>query len=787
VALVFHSGFETNDFSEWNSTTGSPSIDATTKKTGSYAMRCNTSSAQAYAGGPGSITRFSLYLYIASFPSSTTLIVGSESVANVRLGTTGILYLYDGNTEEDSYSSLNTGQWYRISGSIDGSNNAKLFVDGIERCTTSAMSETYFGASLGVISSVTADLYFDDWAQDSTASTADLGDIRVQVALPESNGNANQYDQTTGYTYCDNLPADTDYVEDNGSDVAREQFNIPSMTSMGIAGETPQAVNVIVRMDRDGGGATTHSISVRDNSTDFEYATAGVAAWTQYNQYLATMPSGGGAWTEVRWDALQVGVYHLGNQDQRCSTALAMLAYTVVPSALDVNVADANPAVTDAVTIRLLQLKPNVSDSVGVTDIVTMQRIDSILSINVADANPNITDAVTMRLLQLKPNVSDNMGVTDTATVRLTTLKINVVDTIGLTDTVNVKQQIRIDGFDNLTVTDAIIMQLDLLRVSLADAVGVSDAVAMALSPLKLSAADAITLTDAITARLPLLKISEADSLTIAEAVTVSIDLLKINVADNLTVTASVTVDVTTGVLSINVADTITLTDSTALQLDLLKINVAETLTVAESLSTRLDLLKINVADSITVVDSATVIIGAGVLSINVADSIAVAELVAMQLDLLKFSVADAVGLTDAITARLDLLKASLADTLTLTDAVTPRLDLLKIDTSDSLTVAELAQISVTPLKVSVGEAVGVSEGLTVSTTPLKFSVADSLGISDSVAATIIAQALAVDVADAIGLTDSAAAAIAIYPLLRAFLFVKQTSSNVGIRRCQGV
>jgi hypothetical protein len=239
--------------------------------------------------------------------------------------------------------------------------------------------------------------------------------------------------------------------------------------------------------------------------------------------------------------------------------------------------------------------------------------------------------------------------------------------------------------------------------------------------------------------------------------------ILDVNVADaNPNVTDAVTIQRTAGAaLEINVADSIGLTDTAAAQLDILKPSVADTLTVTDAVIARLDLLKINVSDNVGLTDAVTVEIPAvGALSVNVADT---------------------VSLTDSIIARLDLLKVSIADALTLTDAVTARLDLLKIDTSDSLTVAESAQLSLSPLKVSVGDAVGVSEGLTVSTTPLKVDVADTLGLSDSVAATIVAQALAIDVADAIGLTDSVAAAIAIYPMLQAFLSVKATESSLSV------
>lgn len=332
MALVFHSGFETGDLSEFSSTTGSPSVVSTHPKTGTYEMQCDTTggAATAFVTSTPSSRRVSFYLYIATTPNVEITIIGAVGSSHVELDTDRHLNLYDtfGVLEGEGTTVLNTSTWYRISFSNDGAGNAKVFINGSEELTTATMSSQNITGNLGIVESSTADLFFDDFIRDGTSSTADLGDIRVQVALPIGNGNENVYDQASGFGLCNNLPDDSDYVEDNGADAAREQFEVTTMTNLGISGDTLQAINVIVRIDRDGGGGTTHSISVRDNATDFETATAGTGAWTQYDKYYATLPSGGGAWTEVRFDALEAGVYHLGPQDQRCSTVNVMLAYT---------------------------------------------------------------------------------------------------------------------------------------------------------------------------------------------------------------------------------------------------------------------------------------------------------------------------------------------------------------------------------------------------------------------------------------------------------------------------
>ncbi len=330
AALVFHSGFETNDFSEFQSTTGSPAVVSTHPNTGTYEMQCDTTggAATSFAVPLGTTRRFTFYLYIATAPNVECTIIGSDGFGAVRLKTDRYIVLKDGAViEGTSTTQLSTGTWYRISVSPDTSNNCKVYINGTEEITTAAMANA-ISRSFGIRTSATADLFFDDYAGDNTDSTADLGDIRTQVALPVGNGNQNDYDQTSGFGLCDNLPDDSDFVEDDGADVARELFDLTTMTTMGVSGDTPEAINIIYRMDRDGGGGTDHGITARDNGTNNETLNAGTAAWTQYSKYYATLPTGGGAWTEARFDALEVGPYHLGAQNQRCSTVNVMLAYS---------------------------------------------------------------------------------------------------------------------------------------------------------------------------------------------------------------------------------------------------------------------------------------------------------------------------------------------------------------------------------------------------------------------------------------------------------------------------
>lgn len=46
MAITSHDGFETGDFGAWATVVGSPTVQSTIKKTGTYAMRCDTTGGQ---------------------------------------------------------------------------------------------------------------------------------------------------------------------------------------------------------------------------------------------------------------------------------------------------------------------------------------------------------------------------------------------------------------------------------------------------------------------------------------------------------------------------------------------------------------------------------------------------------------------------------------------------------------------------------------------------------------------------------------------------------------------
>jgi hypothetical protein len=200
MALEFHDGFETGGADAWSSTTGSPTFTAGAANTGNYGMRCNSSGSAVGVSYTGSLKRATFYLYIASAPTGADAQLTDNGTAfwSLYLTTAREIDLYYGATptkKADGTTVLNTGQWYRISISADGTDTCKVFIDGNEEHSDTQASMTTVSGTVGILNTgVTADLYFDDYARDQTASTADLGNIKTLAARPNAEGT----DQNTG-------------------------------------------------------------------------------------------------------------------------------------------------------------------------------------------------------------------------------------------------------------------------------------------------------------------------------------------------------------------------------------------------------------------------------------------------------------------------------------------------------------------------------------------------------------------------------------------------------------
>lgn len=348
MAILFCSGFETGDFTDWQPSGpwGDCNVQSSIKKTGTYAMRCNPTDDDAYiqmtslpAQNP---KRVSFWLYIDSFqlPGDDNWIqvmsiggVEIERDGHVRLDISTV----KGWVEYDSEFMLESGKWYRISISLDTSTQkARAYVDGEVVSWADDCTNLKIDWQLGVLNShVTCDFYFDDVVWDNVNSHEDIGDLRILNAKIIGAGNYTDFDSYVGsanhYENVDEIPpSDDDYNWQNAKSAVKECYSLENCSDIGLS-ETDviKAVRTFCRMKRGSGGGSTHNILIRDNSQDYETPVSLSTSWSEYERIDESMPNGGGDWTQDRFNALEVGMSYGGEaQDPYLSFILATVVFS---------------------------------------------------------------------------------------------------------------------------------------------------------------------------------------------------------------------------------------------------------------------------------------------------------------------------------------------------------------------------------------------------------------------------------------------------------------------------
>lgn len=245
---LWSSGAELNTTTanvEITGTSGTVSINGTTKRSGDYAFRANPTSStgtfhKTWANAAQSNKFwFRTYLRIADDPSANTYIMqigsGASGKISVQLTTTSTLQLRneEDNTNIGSASSaLSTNTWYRIEVYVDtttlSSTDAELRLDGasVSSSTAENLAAGIDRLTWGSSASGTTDLYFDDIAiNDSTGRAVDNwpGEGRLVHMQPNADGSNTAW---TGDPSDTNDYDDVDEVTPNDStDFIRSQTN----------------------------------------------------------------------------------------------------------------------------------------------------------------------------------------------------------------------------------------------------------------------------------------------------------------------------------------------------------------------------------------------------------------------------------------------------------------------------------------------------------------------------------------------------------------------------------
>src|SRR3990167_2376929 len=327
---------------EWDTTTGSPTINTTTKRSGVASLRCNPTATTAFvqhqylAANPTVNTFVRFYLYITTATDALDTIfrlrdsgAGFNAVA-VKMNSNRTLELWDddpdfgGQLGSDS-SALNTGQWYRIEVSVVGS-TATAYIDGSQFATgininNSDSNIAYFGC----ITATTADLYFDDIAiNDSSGS--------IQTSLPGAGSIVHMYPDSAGdndgatstpnsYLNIDEKPTPDDDTTVAWMDAANDilDVNLESSSSAGI--DSFDTITLVAANIREKAASAASANWARRIKSQASGTVFGEAVQTHNDQTWTTNgdaaprlplvsytdPQGGGAWTTGLLDTAQVG------------------------------------------------------------------------------------------------------------------------------------------------------------------------------------------------------------------------------------------------------------------------------------------------------------------------------------------------------------------------------------------------------------------------------------------------------------------------------------------------
>lgn len=382
MARIWQSGFELNSLTanvEFVAINGSPTIQTSIVRSGTYALKINTivSGAMqairyqfsgALSNGPFFLTT---YFYFDTLPSAENAIFSGRDSVNganriwVTIDNTGVLRLRDEDGTIGSPSSaLTTGMWYKLDMQFDATGagstdvirarvNDVEFAGAANRNISTGIDTLLVGANLQLETQTIGTWYFDDLKiNDNTGSseTSYPGTGKVIHLLPDSAGDSNGFLVVVGgtagssnnFTRVNEVTPD-DATSYNGSALlsAEDLFNCGA-SGIG-AGDAVNVVAVGVRMadlvgadataafkleiEKTTGGTKIQSGVLIPNSTTWR---TNQAALPRNYPLVTYQDPDGGAWIKTTLDSMQIGYILTATNVQTIavSTVWASVDYT---------------------------------------------------------------------------------------------------------------------------------------------------------------------------------------------------------------------------------------------------------------------------------------------------------------------------------------------------------------------------------------------------------------------------------------------------------------------------
>lgn len=378
MARLVTSSFELNSLTSGvevdGTITGSPTIVTSPVHTGTYALQCTTSAAQAYIRYNPYTSNTSNKIYvrawinISSYPASggTADIIGIytssiTALAKLKLTSTGTLTTINSTngTIGTASAALSTGTWYCVefyldssvnNGTVEGRLNGTLF--------TSAAGNATAGAArvlVGIFNTTTATINFDDIAvNDNTGSsqTGYPGLGQIVRATPNAAGDSNGFATAVGGTAgaANNYTRVNETTPDGTSTYnASNTLNASDLFGISLpAIPTGSIINCVVvggqcanitaadattafkwQIEKTSGGTISKSAAIIPNSTTMT-VNKGQPGASTYLHTLYNDPDGN-PWTPATVASMQVG-YTLSaahTNPVAISTVWALVDYTL--------------------------------------------------------------------------------------------------------------------------------------------------------------------------------------------------------------------------------------------------------------------------------------------------------------------------------------------------------------------------------------------------------------------------------------------------------------------------
>lgn len=379
LATVFQfTGFEDGSGNDGGTLSGTGSIQSTTKRTGSYALRINpTTTGTGYytldthgtTGKPIAplntntvYTRF--YFRIATAPASAEeeMVDIQDTVANIKIGVTltsgRVLKLYRSTNGTSLTTLLNTGStvlstntWYRIEVKMTGATTATclaaLKIDGTAEFTSSSWDDSanqQIGAiDLGKVIDIngkSVDFYYDDFISNDSGYPGAGQSVIIAVNGADGNyANFTAVGQSSKWDCVDEVPtnSDTDYVQTSNTQGQKYSTSNVSYSTAGIgASDTINCVKMGAIVKRDNASfAGSLRVFLRSGSTDGA-ATSAFSTGSAY-EYIASLastdPATGSAWTVSAISSVQPVVEERSTtRKSRITTMFLFVDYTTAPA-----------------------------------------------------------------------------------------------------------------------------------------------------------------------------------------------------------------------------------------------------------------------------------------------------------------------------------------------------------------------------------------------------------------------------------------------------------------------